>query len=251
MNNSATATFQLSDLLQDFLEIQKKEAKTLTVEQLLANFESLFSSMSAYKKEGEETSAANSSESQMMFNEIGKLTRKIHTAIEQFDNALSPTISSLLNGEIPDTASKIEYVLDLTEKSTHTVLGELEKQEVLISEQERKVQSAIDSIKAGAAEPIKALEELNAQKEFLANLYQSNTTILSSQGFQDINGQVLKKVISLIASVEENLVSLLRVFGKGLPPNHKPIVVESDLNGPSVEGCSQDDIDDLLSSLGF
>jgi chemotaxis protein CheZ len=92
-------------------------------------------------------------------------------------------------------------------------------------------------------------------------------SILLAQDFQDLSGQVIKKVISLVQDVELRLVDLMRVAGQveQLTGIFRGVDVESANKGADVvaEGpqikasqradvvSGQDDVDDLLSSLGF
>src|SRR5690606_25516006 len=90
--------------------------------------------------------------------------------------------------------------------------------------------------------------------------------ILLAQDFQDLSGQVIKRVISLVQEVEERLVELMRMAGKveeitGIfrrgEPEPQRTAADIRPEGPQVKGgredvvTSQDDVDDLLSSLGF
>ena len=79
--------------------------------------------------------------------------------------------------------------------------------------------------------------------------------VLMAQDFQDLTGQIIRKVITLVHDIENKLVELVRISGSKLPDkkhdSHK-------LEGPVVPGVDQgdvvsgqDDVDDLLSSLGF
>ena len=252
--NTQNKAQEIFNLFNDFLEVQRANSESLTVNEVIANFEALFSSMSPNSNPSEASNtpgAKIAAECQAMFNEIGKLTRIIHDSIEQFNISLSPAINSLLDADIPDTASKIEYALELSEKSTHTVLSELEKQSEIISTQEQKTKELFESISNGLAEPKSILQALTSQSNFLATLNDSNTAILVSQSHQDLSGQVLKKVITLISSVEKSLLSMLLLFGKQISPDRVCLSPTEDLSGPSVDGCSQGDVDDLLSSLGF
>src|SRR5690606_5332841 len=94
--------------------------------------------------------------------------------------------------------------------------------------------------------------------------------IILEQGFQDLTGQVLKRVIGLINEVEQDLVSLVRIAGQ--VEEITGLKVESDkgardalkekrrteAEGPQINPAvrtdvvsGQDEVDDLLSSLGF
>lgn len=79
-----------------------------------------------------------------------------------------------------------------------------------------------------------------------------------AQDFQDLTGQIIRKVIDLVHDVEEKLVKLVRITGNKI--EEETIVKEGreKLAGPAVPGLDQgdqvsgqDEVDDLLSSLGF
>ena len=79
--------------------------------------------------------------------------------------------------------------------------------------------------------------------------------IMMAQDFQDLTGQVIKKVISLAQDLESQLMSLLI---EAMPGEKRTESVENLLNGPVInaEGrtdvvASQQQVDDLLESLGF
>ena len=79
-----------------------------------------------------------------------------------------------------------------------------------------------------------------------------------AQGFQDLTGQIISRVITLVQDVEEGLVGLIRMTGQKM---HAPGAAEKDKRkdgpdieavGPAVPGVdkgdivnSQDDVDDL------
>jgi chemotaxis protein CheZ len=82
--------------------------------------------------------------------------------------------------------------------------------------------------------------------------------VLMAQGFQDLTGQIIRKVISLVQDVEDKLVQIIRLSRGRIPeaasgPDQVKVV-----GGPVVPGVDQgdvvqgqDEVDDLLSSLGF
>ena len=82
-----------------------------------------------------------------------------------------------------------------------------------------------------------------------------------AQDFQDLTGQVIRKVIDLVREVEESLINMLTVFGiSAEKPQERtlPKVGDNLVEGPIVNKENrddivedQDDVDDLLSSLGF
>ena len=100
------------------------------------------------------------------------------------------------------------------------------------------------------------------------------TEILMAQDFQDLTGQVIRRVIELLREVEESLIHMLKVFGSPLDgkSSKSEVIEEKDIEsslqvekeldqvaeGPIIDALErddvvsdQDDVDDLLSSLGF
>ena len=77
-----------------------------------------------------------------------------------------------------------------------------------------------------------------------------------AQGFQDLTSQVLGKVVETVQTIEQKLVHLVRVAGQANAPEAEA-TSEAGLAGPALtnddadRANSQDEVDDLLSSLGF
>jgi chemotaxis protein CheZ len=78
---------------------------------------------------------------------------------------------------------------------------------------------------------------------------------MMAQDFQDLTGQVIKRIIAITKEMEQQLLMLL--------VDHAPAVAKADLsvsllNGPVINPAgrsdvvtSQDQVDELLASLGF
>lgn len=93
------------------------------------------------------------------------------------------------------------------------------------------------------------------------NLCEELNTILLAQDYQDLTGQMIQKVITLVAEVEEKLLTFLKNF-----TDEEKSITKDDAQqgltpqGPALESVkeqtenvasSQDEVDDLLASLGF
>lgn len=75
-----------------------------------------------------------------------------------------------------------------------------------------------------------------------------------AQDFQDLTGQVIKKITTLVQDLERQLVQVLVDFS----PQVKKEETSSLLNGPQIDPtntidvvANQEQVDDLLDSLGF
>jgi len=110
----------------------------------------------------------------------------------------------------------------------------------------------------------KVCEFLGQAKDDSKMLHGHFTEILMAQEYQDITGQIIKKVIDLVEDVEDNLVDIIKMTAprsrntqqvkkveakKDDPGVHGPNVPSVDDQAGSVSG--QDDVDELLASLGF
>jgi chemotaxis protein CheZ len=76
------------------------------------------------------------------------------------------------------------------------------------------------------------------------------TEIMMTQSFQDLSGQVIKKVVDIISRTEGQLLELLVDTAPVIPGGAQS---GGDLQGPQVpdKALKQDDVDDLLASMGF
>ncbi len=217
-----------------------------------------------------------------IFQSVGKLTRGLHDAIVNFnvdgDKKCSVTQAANNECELTDASSRLEYVIDLTQNAADKTMDMVEAcapisielgQEAVSLKQEwaklRNREMSPDEFR----ELYKRLDVFFEQLDVSTNQLNENLqNIILEQGFQDLTGQVLKRVIGLVSEVETNLVSLVRIAGQvedvvGIEVDDKN--GEEENAGPDIAGegpqhkanqredvvSSQDDVDDLLSSLGF
>ena len=89
-------------------------------------------------------------------------------------------------------------------------------------------------------------------------MHASLSEVLMAQDYQDLTGQIIRKVITLVQNVEQKLVKLVRITGNKLDDSKGATDDKKELSGPAIPGLdqgdqvtNQDDVDDLLSSLGF
>ena len=79
--------------------------------------------------------------------------------------------------------------------------------------------------------------------------------IILAQDFQDLTGQVIKKIVELVQGLESQLLAVLL---EAMPADRKAETPEGLLNGPVIGATigrevvsNQTQVDDLLESLGF
>ncbi len=198
-----------------------------------------------------------------LYQDMGKLTRELHDAISNF--GVDDQISKLAEHSIPDARERLNYVISKTDEAANTTLeaveGSLPICQSLSAEasnlHERWQQFTERKLTADEFRQLsKDIAEFLAQANELDTVKENLTAVLLAQEYQDLTGQIIKKVINLVNEVEDKLVGLIKMTGA--PQVEKDKQDAASLDGPPVPGLShedtvsgQDEVDDLLSSLGF
>lgn len=213
-------------------------------------------------------------ESTELFFEVGKLTRQLHDSLNNFQ--VDERIANLMQDEIPDARARLIYVIEETEKAANTTMDAVEASMPLAEGLNQRITSIMPEwqklmgrqIELGEFKDLchkldKLLSDAAIDADALNSLL---TDILMAQGYQDITGQVIRRVIELVEEVEDSLVSMLTAFGdvgeltlvEDNPQTSKKKTDIVTAEGPIIDAdtrddvvSGQDDVDDLLSSLGF
>jgi chemotaxis protein CheZ len=211
-----------------------------------------------------------------LFAEVGKLTRQLHDSLNNFQ--LDPRIVNMANEDIPDAQTRLSYVIEATEEAANKTMDLVDSCMPIAEKLHDGIVKVMPEWNKLIARELQLGEFNILVKEmdsFLkhgsedsAKLTGLLTEVLMAQGYQDLTGQVIRRVIELVKEVEDNLVYMLTMFG-GLEPKDGTEVAENTNNskneadmikaeGPILDADSredvasdQDDVDDLLSSLGF
>ena len=187
--------------------------------------------------------------------QIGHLTRLLHDTLQQL--GVMPKLQVAADG-LPDARSRLTYIANKTAEAAGKVLDSVDHAKAEhehIAAETRRLADAL------VADPVKAVAS-GAVMNFVGDVEaatqridQHLTDIMMAQDFHDLTGQVVAKVVSLAAELEDSLVKLLV---QAAPPEQAQKVESAILNGPVVnpEGRSdvvanQGEVDDLLASLGF
>jgi len=196
-----------------------------------------------------------------MLNSVGQLTRQLHDTLAElgYDQSLQECAAAML----PDARQRLAYVVTLTEQAATRSLTAVE---VATPVQETLAVGATalgdrwDALLRGEAS-VEELKRLShATRDYLRSVpVHTEATrsqlgeIVMAQEFQDLTGQVLKRVTELASNLETQLLKLL--VENAPMPLRDPQALGL-LNGPAIGGGSeivanQAQVDELLESLGF
>jgi chemotaxis protein CheZ len=221
-----------------------------------ADMQALFDQVAA------QGAAAGSDPAARMLAGIGGLTRSLHDMLRElgYDRALEEATHA-----IPDARDRLSYVATMTEQAAQRALS--------ATEVAKPIQDQMAAEAAALSEkwrrlldrqlPVGEFRELVlATRGYLdavpGRVGETNNQLLEimmAQDFQDLTGQVIKKITAIIQNLEQQLVKMLV---ENTPVEKRSKEAESLMNGPVInpEGLAgvvttQKQVDDLLDSLGF
>lgn len=223
--------------------------------------------------------ALNESRDQSFYREVGKLTRGLHDAMVNFDIETPHAGADESESKMANAQDRLDYVIKLTQSSADRTMDMVEEGIPLaaeIGERAAALQSDWHKLAKRELGPEQFRDLYRQIDQYLTltcdtsgQLSEKLNTILMAQDFQDLTGQVIKKVITLVQDVEVRLVELMRVAGQveeltgiirsaEIRKTAGEPGLDSAAEGPQINAekrddvvSGQDDVDDLLSSLGF
>jgi chemotaxis protein CheZ len=190
--------------------------------------------------------------------QLGAIVRQLHDALATlgYDRAIRQITS-----EIPDARDRLAYVGGMTEAAASKVLNLVDAAAPACADLSTRAESLVDALDQALEQPppatasegheplLQACAEFTRRTcSFVETQRSTLTDIMMAQDFQDLSGQVIGKVIDIISRTEAQLVELLVHSAP-----QEAAAVSTELAGPQVpdKALQQDDVDDLLASMGF
>ena len=212
------------------------------------------------------TGEAEDSVADKVISRVGQLTRALHDSLRElgYNKRLEEAAYA-----IPDAQDRLAYVAVMTEQAAERSLNatEIAKpiQDKLAADAANLSglwKQVLDTQSSGPRAE-EALKNLATQtRNYLDDVpNQTNATnaqlldIMMAQDFQDLTGQVIKKITQMVQNLEQELVRLLL---DNIPADKRGEASAGLMNGPVVNPerrsdvvTNQNQVDDLLASLGF
>jgi chemotaxis protein CheZ len=212
---------------------------------------------------------------QDLYRELRELSGSLRFALDQF--RLDSRLATLAGKDVPDAKVRLDHALKLTEDGAHRTLDLVERSCPLAEHTAKQATAIVASLRAARStitDPLAVEAALTQVDQFLV-VIQSNsdtvranlTEVLMAQSCQDLSGQIIRGVITLVGEVERTLSHFAALAGEhpgraagaagsgGSAPGESTAPAHG--FGPAVPGLTQgavgeqDDVDALLADLGM
>jgi chemotaxis protein CheZ len=192
--------------------------------------------------------------------QVRRVATDLQGALERFQ--IDSKLIDMAQHQVPDARHRLAHVLRLTDDAAHRTMDLVEQCCPLADQLAQQAEQLILAHHADVSGPV-------LKPQMLAFLKQAGTSmvavrsnlaeVLLTQGYQDLSGQIIGGVMTLVDELEQALGALVRIAGPvgdadgscgeaGTARGHGPTVPGIN-HGPAVSG--QQDVDALLSDLGM
>lgn len=183
--------------------------------------------------------------------QLGAIVRQLHDALQTlgYDAVLHEVAR-----EIPDARERLSYVGRMTEQAALKVLTLVDQAKPACADLARDGLALLEHPGSTGAHPWRAFAERAVSQ---AQTQQATLDeIMMAQDFQDLTGQVIKRLVELTRTLE---TQLLQVLIEAAPAQAlEPEQAAGLLNGPVIDPAGRSDVvqdqaqvDELLERLGF
>jgi len=199
-----------------------------------------------------------------LWDSLRQLDARLRAALDQF--RLDPRLLRLAGKDIPDARARLDHVLRLTDEAAHRTLDLVESSTPLVARTAASAAALAGECReardSGAASPYWADLLVRLEGHFAAahtdgeQVKANLVEVLMAQSYQDLSGQIIRRVIELVAQLEDELARLVQDSAGAAPGYRHAAHADEDTRrglGPAIPGVSvstvdgQQDVDALLA----
>ncbi|MBU2547616.1 MAG: protein phosphatase CheZ [Proteobacteria bacterium] len=162
-----------------------------------------------------------------------------------------PALTNVAEKDLPEASDQLYAIIETTEQAANRIMDNLEA----MQQEQNGIQTGLEALVAEAGLPSAAQAQAEAVLDQVKSSQDRVMKIFEEMSFQDLTGQRIKRIVTLVQAIEgtvqEMLVSLGDRFTREEPGTERKSEEEPLLKGPqkSGQGLDQSAIDDLLKSL--
>jgi chemotaxis protein CheZ len=199
-----------------------------------------------------------------LWESLRALDERLRAALDQF--RLDPRLLHLAGKEIPDARARLDHVLRLTDEAAHRTLDLVESSTPLVARTAAAAATLAAECREAASRgaPAPGWQQLLGRFEsYFAAAHADGETVktnlfevLMAQSYQDLSGQIIRRVIELVVQLEGELARLVQGNEGTAAENRQAQPAADDPTrgfGPAIPGINlstvdgQQDVDELLA----
>ena len=176
-------------------------------------------------------------------------------------DAVATQVLQRMVDELPDACERLAYVRQMTEQAANKVLSLVDTAQDDAEQVRRQGSDLSETLCRMAVSPELSVERARSMLKLCAAYAATaasfavrektlHTEIMMAQSFQDLSGQVINKVVRMLEHAEQPLALLLTASQSAPAAVCAPELSLVGVQTPD-KALQQDDVDDLLASLGF
>lgn len=202
-----------------------------------------------------------------LMGELRELTCNLQVALDRF--RMDSRLADYAEKEMPDARQRLAHVLKMTDEAAHRTMDLVEQSGPMAERMSGAAASLTQTWSSFRARNISTegfhgmLERMDAflpsASADCEHIRHNLSEVLLTQGYQDLTGQIIRGVMSLVQEIESTLNDLTRL-SNGEEGDEEPRAAKNGSSGfgPVVPGVNhgevasgQQDVDALLSGLGM
>jgi len=159
---------------------------------------------------------------QDLYRELRELSGSLRFALDQF--RLDSRLATLAGKDVPDARVRLDHALKLTEDGAHRTLDLVERSCPLAEHTAKQAVTILASLRAArstASDPnaveaaLTQVDRFLVVAQFNSDTVRANLTdVLMAQSYQDLSGQIIRGVITLVGEVERTLAHFAALAGE-------------------------------------
>jgi chemotaxis signal transduction protein/chemotaxis regulatin CheY-phosphate phosphatase CheZ len=178
-----------------------------------------------------------------LYGQVGEIAKYINSTLKKLQH-LEPNIK-ITSEKIPQASLQLSEITKTTEEATHRVMSlaeqVMENHDLMVSRL-GQLESEVSEVEGGRA-PMKELRRIVAEDQ------EALMEVMTALSFQDITGQKIKKIITMVEEIEKRILQLLVTFGISQTDSGKKEEVLREVM--ATQDIKQDRVNDILKDFGF
>jgi chemotaxis protein CheZ len=194
-----------------------------------------------------------------LYKDVSKITlqglagiaRDFTVFYDELATRLQPALQDMASGELPEASDQLNAIVETTETATFRIMDSLEDMQT----GQKRMRALLEEVNASNELNAKSRELITEAVSIMDTCQTEIMNIFQELSFQDLTGQRIKRIVTLVKSIEIKVDDILGALGDRIPSREQTVTTEAGhdnlLKGPqrTGQGMNQSAIDSLLAGL--